>query len=60
MGNRAVFNTAPASGTPVHIHTSCPFSDPDLEISRLAFNGFKIRIRDELDIQMPADLDQFG
>jgi len=40
--------------------TACPFPDGYLEVSRFAFNGFKIRIGDEFDIQMPADLDQFG
>ena len=30
------------------------------EVTRLAFKGFYLRVRDDIYIQMPADLDQFG
>jgi hypothetical protein len=59
IGNRAVFNTTPTSGTQLHIDTACSFFDLYLEISRAALHGFQIRIGDKFYVQMPADLDQF-
>jgi len=60
MGDRAVFDTAAASGAEVCSDAACAFPYLDLEISSSALDGFKIRIGDEFDVQVPADLDQFG
>jgi hypothetical protein len=56
----AVFNTRTTACTKIHVDGSCTFSDFDLEITGFAINGFKIRVCDKLDVQMPADLDQYG
>jgi len=36
------------------------FPDFHLEIPGRTFNGLQICIRDQLDVQVPADLDQLG
>jgi hypothetical protein len=36
------------------------FGDGNGKISRLTFNGFNFTVCYQVDIQMPADLDQFG
>ena len=58
--DRAVFDARPASGAQIHFDASGAFSHLDLEIARGAFNGLQIRVCDQLDVQMPADLDQYG
>jgi hypothetical protein len=57
---RAVFNANAAAGAQIHIDAPGPFPYFHPEISRASFNRLKIRISDELDVQVPADLDQFG
>ena len=47
---RTILNTAPASGTEIHVDAACTLLDLDLEISGSAFDGFKISIGDKLDI----------
>ncbi len=58
--DRAVFDARPASGAQIHVDASGAFSYLHFEIARGAFNGFQIRVCDQLDVQMPADLDQYG
>jgi hypothetical protein len=60
MGHRAVFNADTAPSTAVHVDAPGPCFDLDPEISGSPLHGFQIRIGDQLDIPMPADLDQFG
>jgi hypothetical protein len=60
LNNRAVFNACATSGATINVNGACPFIDFDFKISGLAFHGFKISICDQLNIQVPADLDQFG
>ena len=36
------------------------FCDGDGKISWFTFNGFNFTVSDQIDIRMPADLDQFG
>jgi hypothetical protein len=60
LDHGAIFNTRTASRAQVHVDAPGPFFDFDLEISGFAFHGFKVRIGDEFDVQMPADLDQYG
>jgi len=58
--HRTAFNATAAAGTDVGVDTTSTFSDLYLEVSRRAFDGFNIGIRDDFNIEMPADLDQFG
>ena len=60
MGDRAVLHATAASGAAVHVNTSRAFLDFHFKISRGPFHRFQIRIGDQFNIQMPADLDQFG
>jgi hypothetical protein len=60
MGNRAVFNTTAAPGAAIHVNTSRAFFDFHFEIASRPFHRFQIRIGDQFNVQMPADLDQFG
>jgi len=60
IGYRTVLNANAAPGAEIHIDAARPFLDLHLEISRRSFHGFQIRVSDKFDIQMPADLDQFG
>jgi len=56
----AVFNADAAACAQIHVDAPGPLSYFHFEISRASFYGLKIRVSDELDIEMPADLDQFG
>jgi hypothetical protein len=60
VDNRAVFNAVSTTCTKIHVNTACPLFDFDFEISCRSFNRLKICIRDDFDVKMPADLDQFG
>ena len=55
----AIFHTGAASGAAIFDDGAGAFFDLDLEIPGRAFHAFKVRIGDQFDIQMPADLDQF-
>jgi hypothetical protein len=59
LNNRTVLYTCATSGASININGACPFIDFDFKISGLAFYRFKISICDQLNIQVPADLDQF-
>jgi hypothetical protein len=60
LGYRAVLNAGAASRAQIFNDAASPFSDFYLEFTRGSFNGFNVRVGDELDVQVPADLDQFG
>jgi hypothetical protein len=60
LNNRAILYACAASGATINIDGACPFINFDFKISGLAFYRFKISICDQLNIQVPADLDQFG
>jgi hypothetical protein len=58
--HRAVLHTVPAPGAKIHIDAARPFLDLDFEVPRRSFHRLQIRIGDNFDVEMPADLDQFG
>jgi len=60
LGNRTIVNTGPATGAQIRYDGAGALFDLDLEITRFAFDRFQIGIGDQFDIQMPADLDQYG
>jgi len=60
IGDRAVFHTTAAPGTQIGVHTAGSFFYLDLKISRRTLDRFNICIGKYLDVEMPADLDQFG
>jgi len=60
VDDRAVLNAVSTAGAKIHINTACPFFNFYLEVSCRTFNRLKICIRDDFDVKMPADLDQFG
>jgi hypothetical protein len=49
-----------AAGALDRINVTGMFGESDGEISRLTFNGFYFTVCYQVDVQMPADLDQFG
>jgi hypothetical protein len=57
--DRAVLDTAAASGTQIHVDTARTLFYRHLEIPRRPLNGLKVRIGDQLYVEVPADLDQF-
>ena len=59
LDHRTILNAGPTSGAEVHFNASGAFSNLDFEISGFAIDGFEIRVGDKLDVQMPADLDQY-
>jgi hypothetical protein len=59
LNNWTILNTCTASGAQVHVYASRTFADLYFKISGFTFNGFEIRIGDQLDVQVPADLDQY-
>jgi len=58
--DRAVFNANAAACAQIHVDAPGLFPDFYLEIPGRPLDRLKFRIGDEFDIQMPADLDQFG
>jgi hypothetical protein len=54
-----IFNTCTASGATIFDDSAGPFFDFDFEISRGSFYTFKVRIGNQFNVQVPADLDQF-
>ncbi len=60
MGYRTMLDTAAASGAAAHVDASSAFPDFHFEISSGSFHRFQIRIGDQFNVQVPADLDQFG
>jgi len=58
--NRAIFNAVSTTRTEIHIDTTRPFFYLYLEVSGGSLHRFQIRECDDFNIQVPADLDQFG
>ena len=44
----------------IHIHVAGAFTNGYRKMPCLAFNRYNIRQCDQVNVQMPADLDQFG
>jgi len=57
---RTIFNARAASGAAVFNDAAGAFSDFDFEIAWGSLNRFQISVGDQLDVHVPADLDQFG
>ena len=55
----ASLGTDPAGDTFIHVHIARTLTDSYCKIPRITLNGFHIRQGDEIDVQVPADLDQF-
>ena len=60
LSDRTIFNAGAAPGTEIPFDTAGAFANFDLEIARVSLNRFQIRVSDQFNIQMPADLDQYG
>ena len=60
VNDGAVFNTTSASGTKIHVDITRSLSDFDLEFPLLAGNAFHFRQGQYFNVDVPADLDQFG
>jgi len=60
IGDRTVFNAAATASAQISVHTAGSFVNPDLKISRRTLDRFNVCVREYLDVEMPADLDQFG
>ena len=58
--DRAVCNTTATASTQIRAHTAGAFFYSDLEISRRTLDRFNICVREYLNVEVPADLDQFG
>jgi len=52
--------TDPAGDTFIHVYIARTLTHSYLKIPRITLNGFHVRQGDEIDVQVPADLDQFG
>jgi hypothetical protein len=59
-GDGAHIRTIPASGTFRLVYKTRILIDGDLEVSLFSFDLIKFRTGDQIDVQVPADLDQFG
>jgi hypothetical protein len=60
LDHRAVLDTGAAPGAEIHFDAAGTLFDFDLEVAGTPLDAFKIRVSDQLDVQMPADLDQYG
>jgi hypothetical protein len=49
-----------AGGTKIRVNVSGSLVDFDFEIAAFSFDADQVCVGDHLDVQMPADLDQFG
>ena len=57
--HRTIFHTGATTRTQIHPDAAGAFSHLDFKIARNAINRLKIRIGNQFNIQMPADLDQY-
>jgi hypothetical protein len=57
---RAIFHAGPATGAAVGDDATGSLAHLDAEISRSTLDTLKIRIRNQFDVHVPADLDQLG
>ena len=60
LNHRAIFDAGTAAGAQIHVDAGGALFDFDLEVAGVALDAFKIRVGDQFDVQMPADLDQYG
>jgi hypothetical protein len=60
IGHRTVDVTNAAGGTEFRVNVSGSLVDFDFEIAAFSFDADHVCVGDHLDVQMPADLDQFG
>jgi hypothetical protein len=58
--NRTVFNAVPTARAEIHIDTTRPFFNLYFKVSGGSLHRLQIRVCDDFNIQVPADLDQFG
>ena len=58
--HRTVDVTNAAGGTEFRVNVSGSLVDFDLELTAFSFDADQVCVCDHLDVQMPADLDQFG
>jgi hypothetical protein len=58
--HRAVFDTGAAACTKIHVDAARTLVDFDLEIPLFTRNALDIRKGNEFNVDVPADLDQFG
>jgi len=59
LNHRAVIHTGAATGTKVFDNTPGPFADLYLKVSGFTTDFLYICIGNKLNVQMPADLDQY-
>jgi len=57
--HRTVINTGPAAGAAIFNNGARALAHFDFKIPWGSFHGLQIRIGDQLNVQMPADLDQY-
>jgi hypothetical protein len=60
VNNRAVFYATAAPGTKIHVDTARTLAYLHLEIALLAGNALHFREGNQFNVDVPADLDQFG
>jgi len=60
VNDRAVFHTTAATGAELHIYTPRPLSDFHFETTFLSGDAFNFREGEQFNVNVPADLDQFG
>jgi hypothetical protein len=58
--HRTIFNARAASRAAVFNNAAGAFFDFDFEIAWGSLDRFQISVGDQLDVHVPADLDQFG
>ena len=59
MGDRTILDATAAPGTAVHVNASSALLDFHFKIAGGPFHRFQVRVGDQFNVQMPADLDQF-
>ena len=59
IGDRTILHACGTAPTLILADVAWPLEEGNREIPRLAFNAEDIRIGEDLDICLPADLDQF-
>ena len=60
VNDRTVFHATAAPGTKIHVNTARMLAYFHLEITLLAGNALHFREGNQFNVDVPADLDQFG
>jgi hypothetical protein len=60
LGDRTILHACTASRAQIQLDRAGAFANLDLEVTRGSIDLFQIRVGDQLDVQMPADLDEDG